>query len=375
MTAAFLARRRLFRNRGRLLTSIGGVALALSLTLALDAIYAGVANGLTAYIDHAGADVWVSQAGVRNLHMVASWLPASVTSQVQAVDGVRDATPILYTTDTIASGGERGVAYVVGVPHEAPVGGPWQTSAGASDVLPGSVIVDAAFARRAGAGVGDSVTVLGREMRVAGLSEGTASLVNTVAFVPFGDFRSARGGAPVVSFVLVRLEPGVDAAVAAAAIERAVPGVTAQTTAGFANQERSLVMDMSADVITIMNGVGFFVALAVVALTVYISTLSNRREFGVLKAIGARDRLLYGSVLAQALISVAIGTLLALAFTALLAALVPRTGIALAPALTGAAVLKVAGFGVVVALIAGLLPIRQVARIDPASTFRRGATL
>lgn len=316
----------------------------------------------------------MSQSGVRNLHMVASWMPASVTSQVQAVEGVRDATPVLYATDTIVSGGERGVAYVIGVPPGASVGGPWQTSAGASETLPGSVIIDSAFARRAGAAVGDTVTVLGREMRVAGLSEGTASLVNTVAFVPFGDFRAARGGAPVVSFVLVRLEPGADAAVAAAAIERAVPGVTAQTTAGFAGQERSLVMDMSADVITIMNGVGFVVALAVVALTVYVSTLSNRREFGVLKAIGARDRLLYGSVLAQALISVAAGTIAALAFTALLAVVVPRTGIALVPALTGAAVLKVAGFGVAVALIAGLLPIRQVARIDPATTFRRGAT-
>jgi putative ABC transport system permease protein len=70
-----LARRSLTRNRVRFVVSVGGVALALSLTLALDAIYAGVANQLTTYIDRAGADVWVAQAGVRNLHMVASWLP------------------------------------------------------------------------------------------------------------------------------------------------------------------------------------------------------------------------------------------------------------------------------------------------------------
>ena len=46
-----LARRNLGRNRVRLVASVGGVALALSLTLALDAIYAGVANQLTTYID------------------------------------------------------------------------------------------------------------------------------------------------------------------------------------------------------------------------------------------------------------------------------------------------------------------------------------
>jgi len=84
MTASLLlARRNLGQNRVRLMASIGGVALALSLVLALDAIFAGVSNQLTAYIDRAGADVWVSQAGVRNLHMVASFVPASVTAEVQ----------------------------------------------------------------------------------------------------------------------------------------------------------------------------------------------------------------------------------------------------------------------------------------------------
>ena len=38
-----LARRNLARNRVRLLVSVGGIALALSLTLALEAICAGVA--------------------------------------------------------------------------------------------------------------------------------------------------------------------------------------------------------------------------------------------------------------------------------------------------------------------------------------------
>src|SRR3990170_7367700 len=98
-----LARRNLARNRVRLLVSVGGVALALSLTLALDAIYAGVANQLTAYIDRAGADVWVAQTGVRNLHMVASWLPESATAEVRAVDGVAEVTAILYSTDTISA--------------------------------------------------------------------------------------------------------------------------------------------------------------------------------------------------------------------------------------------------------------------------------
>ncbi len=370
--AGLLARRNLTGNRVRFLVSVGGVALALSLVLALDAIFAGVANQLTTYIDRAGADVWVSQAGVRNLHMVASFMPASLTEDVRGVAGVAGATPILEATDTIAARDERAVAYVIGLPGDAPIGGPWDVE-GSSRVTPGEVIVDRGFAERAGVSIGDGVTVLGSEARIVGLSRGTASLVNSVAFVSFADFLAMRGGAPVVSFVLVKVAQGTSAESVAAAIERRVPGVTAQARADFSAEERRLVMDMSADVISIMNGVGFAVGLAVVALTVYIATLARRREYGVLKALGARNRVLYRVVLLQAVLSVAVGFLTGLGFTGLLAFIVPRTGLQLELSITAASLAKV---GLVAALIAGLaaiLPIRQVAGVDPAIVFRKGA--
>lgn len=370
-----LARRNLGGNRLRLLASVGGVALALSLTLALDAVYAGVANQLTTYIDEAGADVWVSQAGVRNLHMVASWLPDEVTDEVRAVDGVADVTPILYSTDTIAAGEERAVAYVIGLPANAAMGGPWKIVEGSSVPGPGEVIVDAGFAGSASVSIGDSVTVLGGEARVVGLSEGTASLVNSVAFVSSDDFRAMRGGAPLVSFVLARVTPGADPDVVAAAVEEQVAGVTAQSGAAFSVEERRLVMDMSADVISIMNVIGFVVGLAVVALTVYVATLARRREYGALKALGARNGYLYGVVLGQAFLSVAIGFVVGLAFTALLSFGISQTGLNLELSLGAPSIAKV---GIVAAIIAGLaaiLPIRQIAGLDPAVVFRRGVAI
>lgn len=369
-----LARRNLARNRVRLLASVGGVALALSLTLALDAIYAGVANQLTAYIDRAGADVWVAQSGVRNLHMVASSLPESVVGQVTAVDGVATVTPILEATDTISAGDERTVAYVVGLPADAPMGGPWDVVEGRGQVGTGEIVVDRAFARKAGVTIGDMVGVLGGEARIVGLSKGTASLVNSVAFVSLDDFRAMRGGAPVISFVLVRVAPGVAPEAVAAAIERLVPGVTAQSRTEFVAQERRIVTDMSADVISIMSIVGFVVALAVVALTVYVGTLARRREFGVLKALGARNRVLYRVVLVQAGLSVAVGFAIGLVFTGLLGFLIGRTDLNLELAITVHSLAKVAVFAAAIAGLAAILPIRQVAGVDPAVVFRRGAT-
>ncbi len=368
-----LARRNLTRNRVRFLVSVGGVALALSLTLALDAIYAGVANQLTTYIDQAGADVWVSQEGVRNLHMVASSLPASVSDEVRAVSGVAQVTPMLEATDTIVARDERAVVYVVGLPQDAPMGGAWDIVEGSGRVTPGEIIVDQGFAKSAGVSIGDTVTVLGGEARIVGLSKGTASLVNSVAFVSIESFRAMRGGAPVVSFVLVKLAAGASPDGVANAIEQQVPGVTAQTRAGLATQERRLVMDMSADVISIMNAVGFVVGLAVVALTVYVATLARRREYGVLKALGARNLVLYRVVLVQAGLSVAAGLLLGIAFTSLLAIVVPLAGLNLELSITAASLTKVGLFTIVIAGLAAIVPIRQVASVDPAIVFRKGA--
>lgn len=370
---SLLARRDLTRNRVRLLVSVGGVALALTLTLALDAIYAGVANQLTAYIDRAGADVWVAQSGVRNLHMVASSLPASVVDEVRAVDGVAAVMPILEATDTITAGDERAVAYVIGLPADASMGGPWDVVDGRGQVGPGEVVIDRAFAQRAGVTLGDTVGVLGGEARIVGLSRGTASLVNSVAFVSFDDFQAMRGGTPVISFALVRVAGSASPEAVAAEIERVVPGVTAQSRTDFVAQERRIVTDMSADVISIMSVVGFIVALAVVALTVYVATLARRREFGVLKALGARNSVLYRVVLAQAVLSVAVGFAIGITFTGLLALGIERTDLSLELAITGGSLAKVGLFAVAIAGLAAILPIRQVAGVDPAVVFRRGA--
>jgi len=82
-----LAFRNLFQSKVRLAISVGGIALALMLVLTLDAIMTGAEKRLTAYIDNSEADVWVAQSGIRNLHMVSSWIPASVRNEVSEVPG------------------------------------------------------------------------------------------------------------------------------------------------------------------------------------------------------------------------------------------------------------------------------------------------
>lgn len=150
MTALAVARRNLTASRTRFVMAAGGVALSLTLVLSLDAVFAGVARQLTTYLDRSGADVIVGQQGVRNLHMVASWLRADVTEAVSRVSGVESAEPLLYVTDTLALGDDRFVAYVMAPQPGASMGLPWRVSQGMAAPRRGEVLIDAAIAKQAG---------------------------------------------------------------------------------------------------------------------------------------------------------------------------------------------------------------------------------
>jgi putative ABC transport system permease protein len=219
-------------------------------------------------------------------------------------------------------------------------------------------------------GVGDFVEILGKKFKLVGLSKGTASLVNSVAFISLTDFAKFRGSQDTVSFLLVKIDPTESSVDVSARIEAQVPQVTAVSTANFAAQEKRVVKDMSTDVITIMNLVGFLIGLAVMALTVYTATLARRKEYGVLKALGAKNSHLYQAVMAQAFLSVILGFSSGLLFTLLLSRLIPLLGLNLLLEVSIPSLIKVSSVSIVIATLSALLPIRQIARLDPAMVFR-----
>jgi putative ABC transport system permease protein len=270
----------------------------------------------------------------------------------------------------VVIGSDRNLAYIIGLPENAEMGGTWKISTGSSHLNLGEAIIDRNVAEKTGVGIGNDVEILGRKFKVVGLSEETASLINSVAFISMADFPEVRGGPVTVSYLLVKVKPGELPKDVVERIKTQMGDVTVQVTSAFAAQERRVVKDMSTDVINIMNLIGFFIGLAVMALTIYTATLARRAEYGVLKAIGARNGHLYQVVLAQALLSVVIGFGVGIVFTWLLSALIPRLGLNLVLIINGASLLKVGVVSLVIASFSAILPIRQIAGLDPAMVFR-----
>ena len=362
-----LARRQLLARKGRTLAGLFGIALALLLVLALKALLAGAEGRLTGYIDRSGADVVVAEEGVSTMHMTESVLPGTVTTAIAAVPGVAHTTPIVYVPSMLERGDKRSLVYLIG---EAPAAQTIPLNSGRR-ARAGEIVVDEALAGRMGARPGTVVTSLGRRFRVVGQIAGTSSLASSIALAERRDLARLLRREGTASYVFVRARDGVAAAELAERIERSVSGVTASTRAEFSRSERRLIGDMSTDIVRAMIFVGFLIGVAVAGLVAYNATLSQLRDYAVLRALGLRARRALALVLAQVGALVVAGFALALTLVALLAWALPALSPTLAVAIHTGDVVVAFAVASAVAMAAAAFPVLRVARVDPASVFRR----
>jgi putative ABC transport system permease protein len=366
MAGVPVGRRGLFAERRRAFLGIAGVAVALLLMLALDGIFAGATRQLTRYIDTSAADVFVSQSGVRTMHMSSSAVPLDAVQQIRSLPGVAWAEPILYQSGSLAAADARQIAYLVGyVPGAA--GGP-PTLASGTAPGPGEIVVDDRAGSAMGLRIGDRLTALGRPWRVSGFSAGLTNISNTVAFVRFDDFAAATGTEGVASYILVGARN--TAGDVARAIEDAT-GLTAQTRARFSVEESSIVKDMSADLMKIMTAAAFLIGLAVVGLTLYAATLARLHEIGVMKALGARPRRLAGVILSQAAWTIGPAIVVAVGLAYALAAVVSRVSANVSVVIEPASILRATAGAALLGALGAVAPLVKVGRTDPATVFRR----
>lgn len=346
--------------------AIAGVAVTFLMVILLGGIVNGATRELTRYIDTSPAGVFVAQQGVTNMHMASSSIPLSKVQTIRAIPGMAWADPILYAPDALATPAGRQLTYVIGyVPGER--GGPVALVAG-RDPGPGEIVIDRRAARNLGLGVGESVGVLGRAWRISGLTSGLTNLANTVVFVRLDEFAAAGGVQGTASYILAGGRIPSD--LLARRIHDAT-GLSALPRAAFSAQELALAKDMTAQLLQIMTLAAFLIALAVIGLSLYTSTLSRLKEIGVMQALGATPRRLAEVVISQALWTVGVAVGLAIALALGLAWVLGHAAGNISVTLEPAAVVRVAVAGVVLGAAGAIAPLIKVWRVDPASVFRR----
>jgi putative ABC transport system permease protein len=170
------------------------------------------------------------------------------------------------------------------------------------------IVLDRAFALKMDIAVGDTVSINDMPLRVCGLSGGTNAFVLQYAFVTLRRARLIAGIPDLVSLYLLRITPGTGAARVAREIERDIPGTAAFTREVFLANN---LKEMEAGFLPLLfaiAGLGMVVMTVILSLLLGITILERRKDFAMMKTLGAPRGYLPGSIAVQALLLAALGT-------------------------------------------------------------------
>lgn len=343
-----LAARDIRHNVGRFALTAFGIGLLLMLVLGMGGIYQGLIFEATQLVDDAGADFWVVQKGTRGPFAEISRLPANLEFRLLAVPGVQSARSFVSHTIQRAQQGRRFRMFVQGLawPDDK---GEWVR------LVAGRPLAQARYEMIAdkilGFELGDRIP-LGKDVyTVVGLTQGMASSSGDgIAFLTVRDAlavqfdvsgessrleRAARRtraagqdfgrvqpellerasgpssalpalATPLVSAILVKVTPGVDAEAVVATIS-AWPDVTVHTHEG----QRQLLLrgnvDRARRQLGLFRVILIIVSTVIMALIIYTLTLDKTHDIAMLKLIGARNRVIVGLIMQQALLLGALG--------------------------------------------------------------------
>jgi putative ABC transport system permease protein len=364
------ALRSLLFDRVRLAISVGGVAFAILLILILRGILDGTVADATVYVDHAGADLFIAQGGVQHMAMFASIVPASAEATARSTDGVATAVGVTRVPSVIRLGRNELFVNVIGFDPAVSMGGPWSMAHGTTQLDAEGAIIDEDLARAHGLSLGSTVQISGQPFRVEGVSRGTNALGGRIAFIRRDAAAKLLGFSNIINFVLVKVTPGAPVSDVAGRLRQALPAQSVTERAQLAANDRSLLTSLFVTPINVMAFVGLLVGLMVVGLTTYSAAAERTHDFGVLKAIGARNRYLYGIILQQALLIGLSGFGLGLSFAWIavptIGYLVPSLGLQFQQAF----VLRTLFIALGMSIVAALIPVIRIAGVDPKQVFK-----
>lgn len=229
--------------------------------------------------------------------------------------------------------------------------------------------------RRAGLGIGDELRLNpGAHFEVIGVARSGGGFVDNGILVPLTALQQAIGIEDRITFIALELEDPSAAREAAERLAERFPDLGFQTRGDVLGViERGIQI---ADVVRLgISVIALIVGALAVANTVLMSVFERTREFGVVRALGARPRFLFGLVLTESIVLSILGATLGVALGIVGINLVNHYSEALigfiVAALTPRLVLFAVTLAILIGLLSGLVPAARAARIPIATAMAR----
>ena len=366
------------RHRIRSFLTVTGVALAMFLFCAVQAMRSGV----DAVTRRSATETTLIVYRQNRFCPFTSQLPEDYTRRIAAIPGVTSALPMKIVVNNCRA--SLDVVTFRGVPPEAIGPGGTLRFSLAEGSIDGwlqrsdSALVGRRLAERRGIRVGDQLSAAGIDVHVAGIIDSNDPQDQSVAYVPLGFLQRAAGNKQgIVTQFNVRVKDPALLDSVAAAIDAEFADDQAPT---WTSSERTFTARAVKDIVELVQfagwlGIGSLVAVfALVANAISLSVQDRVRDHAVMQTLGFPERLIVGLVVAESLLLSLVGGTIGL----LGAAVVSHVGrftfsmegmsviIATSAAGIGAGFALCAAIGV----LAGLMPALRAARLSTVEAFR-----
>ena len=335
-----LALRDIRCNLGRFCLTTAGISLLLIVVMGMGGIYRGLIQEATLIIDRSGADIWVVQRDTKGPFAEVSKIPRDMEYRIAAVTGVRSAEPFVSHAVQRDHRGRVLRLTVQGLPDSGawlPIirgralrAGHYEMLADKSAKLPPGTRLKlgkdtyrvVGITDRMNSPSGDSMVFVSlndalaiqndippealrgerhaRLRRFDRMAYGNTSVDHRETLVSESEKPAALPGQQI-SAVLVKVRPGFDPAEVLRKL-RTLPDISAYTS----DEERQIMLSgfvaRSRRQLLLFRTILITVSTVVMTLILYTLTLDKLHDIAMLKLIGARDRVIAGMILQQALL-------------------------------------------------------------------------
>lgn len=345
----------------RTLISVVGVALGVVLVVLFTGLARGMTNEMAKRAANWKAEIVFTRAGGMDLTSSTLNVSTAYIERLNRIEGVESTTPVgRYITPSTK--GRFGIQQLDGVEWDsfAAMNG-MQLVQGRAPQAIDEVIVDERQMRDDQLKLGDTIELFGNKpYKVVGVFTPPSGSRIKLSLAAMQEVLEQDGKC---TYILVKLRDGADPDAVAARINQELPGNKVNLT-------RDLIIDAQERIpalntfLKVLVGLGAFVSVIFVLLSMYTTITERRKEIGILKSMGASKGFIIGTIEGEAFMIGVLGVVLGL-----IVAFAASVGIGRAFELAFEFSMGWVGTAVIIAIVGSLFgalyPAWRASAIDP----------
>jgi putative ABC transport system permease protein len=300
----------------RTFISIVGVALGVILVVLFTGLARGMSNDMAKRASNWKAEIMFTKAGGNDIQSSSASVDVRYGDKLLEIDGVKSVVPVIR--DLITNNTARwGLQQIDGVD--------WEPFAEMNDMklvegkaatANDEIIVDERELKNDGKKIGDKLKLYGeKEYKIVGVFSPPSGGRIKMSLGAMQDIRTVPNKC---SYLLVKVKDGADATAIAARIKETYPGnkVNLTTELIIDAQERIPALNTF---LKVLVGLGAFVSIIFVLLSMYTTITERKKEIGILKSLGASKSFIIKVIEGEAFMVGVLGALLGFAVSFLAA--------------------------------------------------------